>query len=306
MPIYYQKIPQNEENESMNYINGGHLPKANFLRQSRANSYYELSEFDSSSSILSIDQIYLEENVQLERIETRYGSVVVGKQVYSNGRPSANGSSQNASVTSNVNASMNASMNASNGTSTAVNGNAATNGNIPANSTTTSTANNSTTNGIRNGATHSAVNSPPANGQSGLLLETNGVRKSNETKSNEIKSGESNETAASRKEARRVSLNSIILTVHDIGLNHESNFLQFFNNFNAKILLKNFTVYHLNLPGQHTSSEQISSIAAYPTMDQMSEIIDFVVGYYDIGECVFQREFLGRLFFVLSPNQAGC
>ena len=80
----------------------------------------------------------------------------------------------------------------------------------------------------------------------------------------------------------RVKLNSIILTVHDIGLNHESNFLQLFSNSDAKVLLKNFTIYHLNLPGQHASSEQIDSIYSYPTIDQLSEIIDFVVSYYDI------------------------
>lgn len=272
MPIYYQKIPQNEENESMS-INGGHLPKTNFLRSSRANSYYELSEFDTGSSILSLDQICLEENVQLERIETRYGSVVVGKQVYSNGRPLANGEQNTLGNT--------ASNTTSNGnTNIAGYANGNTNGN-PA------------TNGI--GLAAVRINSPPG-GQNNLKSSLKSNLKSSleplpegGQKSNETKSGESNEAANKRREARRAKLNSIILTVHDIGLNHESNFLPFFNNLNVKMLLKNFTVYHLNLPGQHTSSEQISPIYAYPTMDQMSEIIDFVVGYYEIGKCAFQN-----------------
>ena len=257
MPIYYQKIPQNEENESMNYNNSGHPPKANFLRQSRANSYYELSEFDSSGSILSIDQIYLEENVQLERIETRYGSVVVGKQIYANGRPTANGD-QKAGQT---------------------------------------TATGHPTNGSGPTAVHSALNGSNNSIPNGVNNGLNAGRKSGETKSSDANSVETKPAEATAKEAKRAKLNSIILTVHDIGLNHESNFLQFFNNLNAKILLKNFTVYHLNLPGQHTSSEQIAPIYAYPTMDQMSEIIDFVVGYYEIGECL--SDFGSQIFSLL-------
>lgn len=259
MPIYYQKIPQNEENESMNSINSTQVPKANFLRQSRANSYYELSEFDSGSSLLSLDQIYLEENVELERIETRYGSVVVGKQVYATGRSNANGNVANGSNAADQNASNVASQS---GGHTETPSHTVGNGIQGVPGTTTA----------HNGGT---VHHPPA---------SNGgppARKPSEMKSNELKS---NAATNGRKEPKRAKLNSIILTVHDIGLNHESNFLAFFNNLNTKILLKNFTVYHLNLPGQHTSSEQISPIYAYPTMDQMSEIIDFVVDYYEIGK----------------------
>ena len=259
MPIYYQKIPQNEENENMNHMNSNHPPKANFQRQSRASSYYELSEFDSGSSILSLDQIYLEENVELERIETRYGSVIVGKQVYATSRPNANGS------------------NADQNTST---GAGHTGGHPDGHTGSHTTGSHTTGNGIHgapvktsvHSTVHGAVQHPPVGSN-----PTADARKPGEINS-------TNESTNDRKEAKRAKLNSIILTVHDIGLNNESNFLAFFNNLNAKILLKNFTVYHLNLPGQHTSSEQISPIYAYPTMDQMSEIIDFVVGYYEIGE----------------------
>lgn len=202
MPIYYQKVSQNDD-ENMNYINylekkSEKAEKSKFLNRSKANSYYELSEFDSTStnSILSIDKIYLEENIELEKIETRYGSVIVGKQTYANGQPMAR-----------------------------------------------------------------ASNGHPNNG---------GGKQANDNDAN------------SQGERPRVKLNSIILTVHDIGLNHESNFLQLFSNSDAKVLLKNFTIYHLNLPGQHTSSEQIESIYSYPTIDQLSEIIDFVVSYYHI------------------------
>ena len=186
MPIYYEKIPQNED-ENMNYIN--QIEKSNFQKKTKTNSYYELSEFDSASasSLLSIDKIYLQENVELEKIETRYGSVVVGKQTF-------------------------------------------------------------------------------LNGQSHL----NTIKKSNQE--------------AKKDEKLIMKLNSIIITVHDIGLNHEANFMKFFNCFESKRLLKNFTIFHINLPGQHHSSEQANSIYSFPTVDQMSEIIDFIVSYYDIGE----------------------
>lgn len=190
MPIYYQKVPTQNEDENMNSINQQEAnSKIDWIKQNKSNSYYELSEYDSTltNSILSLDKIYLEENIELERIETRYGSVIVAKQTY------------------------------------------------------------------------------------GLM-------------SNKKSTDDSNPITNQNQEQKRMKLNSIILTIHDVGLNYESNYLQFFNNLDAKILLKNFTVYHINLPGQHTSCEQFESIYSYPSMDRLSEIIDFVVSYYDIGK----------------------
>lgn len=194
MPIYYTKIPQNEELNQNN-------------KETKSRKYNELNNLDSTSasSILSIDRIYLQENAELERIETRYGSVVVGKQTFNDKQHIANSGSNNSKNRNGKN----------------INGN---------------------------------------------------------------NNGNSNGAIKSKKDLKRVKLNPIILTIHDVGLNHDSNYTQFFNGLDAKMLLKKFTIFHINLPGQHTSCDQLNPAFVYPTMDQMSEIVDCVVSYYDIGK----------------------
>lgn len=79
----------------------------------------------------------------------------------------------------------------------------------------------------------------------------------------------------------------VILTYHDIGLNHVSNFQAFFNFVDMKLLLQSFAVLHINAPGQEEGAPQLPDNFTYPTMDQLAEQISAVCKYYGI------RNFIG-------------
>jgi len=74
----------------------------------------------------------------------------------------------------------------------------------------------------------------------------------------------------------------IILTYHDIGLNHVSNFQAFFNYIDIKLLLQSFTVFHMNAPGMEESAPTLPDNYVYPTVDQLSEQIAAVCKHYAI------------------------
>ncbi|XP_008483354.2 protein NDRG2-like [Diaphorina citri] len=49
-----------------------------------------------------------------------------------------------------------------------------------------------------------------------------------------------------------------ILTYHDLGLNYISNFQAFFNFSDMRSLLENFSVYHVNAPGQEEGAQPLA------------------------------------------------
>ncbi|XP_042905349.1 protein NDRG3 isoform X2 [Parasteatoda tepidariorum] len=73
-----------------------------------------------------------------------------------------------------------------------------------------------------------------------------------------------------------------ILTYHDIGLNHVSNFQAFFNYVDMRILMQSFAIYHVNAPGQQEGAPNFPENYIYPTMDQLSETILPVMKFYGL------------------------
>lgn len=67
-----------------------------------------------------------------------------------------------------------------------------------------------------------------------------------------------------------------ILTYHDIGLNHVSNFQSFFNYMDMRLLLKSFSVFHINAPGQEENAPPLPNGYTYPTMDELAEQVELV------------------------------
>ena len=57
-----------------------------------------------------------------------------------------------------------------------------------------------------------------------------------------------------------------IVTYHDIGLNHVSNFQSFFNYGDMADLLGKFRLVHLNAPGQEQGAATLPETYSYPTM----------------------------------------
>lgn len=73
-----------------------------------------------------------------------------------------------------------------------------------------------------------------------------------------------------------------IITFHDIGQNHTSAFLGFFNFNETRPLLDHFCIYHIDAPGQEENSEDLPEEYLYPTMDELSDMVGEVVDFFDI------------------------
>ncbi|XP_022656514.1 protein NDRG3-like isoform X1 [Varroa jacobsoni] len=77
-----------------------------------------------------------------------------------------------------------------------------------------------------------------------------------------------------------------LFTYHDIGLNHVSNFQAFFNYVDVNMMMKNFCVYHLNAPGQEEGAANFPDGYAFPTMDQLAEMVLPIMKFYDVKHFV--------------------
>ncbi|XP_026744112.1 protein NDRG3-like isoform X2 [Trichoplusia ni] len=77
-----------------------------------------------------------------------------------------------------------------------------------------------------------------------------------------------------------------IITYHDLGLNHVC-FQPFFNYVDMRTLLENFCVYHVNAPGQEDGAPSLPEDYVYPTMDELANQLNYVVGHFGI------RSFIG-------------
>uniref|UniRef100_A0A1W7RAA3 Misexpression suppressor of KSR n=1 Tax=Hadrurus spadix TaxID=141984 RepID=A0A1W7RAA3_9SCOR len=77
-----------------------------------------------------------------------------------------------------------------------------------------------------------------------------------------------------------------IITYHDIGLNHVSNFQAFFNFMDTRILMQSFCVYHINAPGQEEGAPPLPDGYVYPDMDQLAEMIMDVLKFYGLKHFV--------------------
>ena len=78
----------------------------------------------------------------------------------------------------------------------------------------------------------------------------------------------------------------VIVTFHDLGLNHASNFDSFFELGDNKLLLQSFSVLHITAPGQERYASTLPDGYAYPTMDQMPLIVKDVVDHFQVKSLI--------------------
>lgn len=78
----------------------------------------------------------------------------------------------------------------------------------------------------------------------------------------------------------------VIVTFHDLGLNHCSNFDSFFEFGDNKLLLQSFSVLHINAPGQERYASTLPDGFIYPAMDQMPIIVKEVVDHFQIKSLI--------------------
>ena len=73
-----------------------------------------------------------------------------------------------------------------------------------------------------------------------------------------------------------------IVTFHDIGQNHTSAFLGFFNFHETRPLLEHFCIYHIDAPGQEENSAELPAEYLYPTLDELAVMVGEVVDFFNI------------------------
>uniref|UniRef100_A0A4W4GIX4 N-myc downstream regulated 1b n=1 Tax=Electrophorus electricus TaxID=8005 RepID=A0A4W4GIX4_ELEEL len=78
----------------------------------------------------------------------------------------------------------------------------------------------------------------------------------------------------------------VILTYHDIGLNHKSCFDSFFHHEDMREIMCHFAVCQLSAPGQHEGASTFPAGFKYPSMDQLSETLPIVLKHFNIKSVI--------------------
>ncbi|KAJ0184073.1 hypothetical protein K1T71_000496 [Dendrolimus kikuchii] len=77
----------------------------------------------------------------------------------------------------------------------------------------------------------------------------------------------------------------VILTYHDLGLNYLC-FQAFFNYVDMRALLENFCVFHVTAPGQEDGASTLPEDYVYPTIDELANQINYVMGHFGINSFI--------------------
>ncbi|XP_055013039.1 protein NDRG1a isoform X1 [Boleophthalmus pectinirostris] len=78
----------------------------------------------------------------------------------------------------------------------------------------------------------------------------------------------------------------IILTYHDIGLNHKTCWDTLFNHEDMSEIMQHFAVCHVDGPGQHEGANTFSTGYEYPSMDQLAETLPLVLKHFGLKSVI--------------------
>lgn len=97
-----------------------------------------------------------------------------------------------------------------------------------------------------------------------------------------------------------------ILTFHDVGMDSKSCFSTFFKFEEMQEIVKNFTVVHVDAPGQEDGAAIYPAGYQYATMDQVSEMLPTVLQYFNfrtiIGVGVGAGAYILSKFTLTNPE----
>ncbi|XP_031709033.1 protein NDRG1-like [Anarrhichthys ocellatus] len=78
----------------------------------------------------------------------------------------------------------------------------------------------------------------------------------------------------------------VILTFHDVGLNHKSSFETLFNHEDMREIIRHLPVCHVEAPGQHEGAKTLHNDYSYPSMDQLSEALPAVLKHFGLSRVI--------------------
>ncbi|XP_040908987.1 protein NDRG1a [Toxotes jaculatrix] len=78
----------------------------------------------------------------------------------------------------------------------------------------------------------------------------------------------------------------VILTFHDIGLNHKTCWNTLFNHEDMSEIMQHFAVCHVDAPGQHEGANTFSTGYEYPSIDQLSETLPLVLKHFGLKSVI--------------------
>ena len=74
----------------------------------------------------------------------------------------------------------------------------------------------------------------------------------------------------------------VLITFHDLGLNHITNFKKLFDSPSMGLILTHFTVLHVNAPGQEPGAKAMEEEEPFPNMEQLSESVEYICHHFGI------------------------
>ncbi|XP_072249415.1 protein NDRG1-like [Leuresthes tenuis] len=78
----------------------------------------------------------------------------------------------------------------------------------------------------------------------------------------------------------------VILTFHDVGLNHKTCFETLFNHVDMHEIVRHLPVCHVEAPGQHEGAKTLPDAYTYPSMDQLSEALPVVLKHFGLRSVI--------------------
>ncbi|KAM9385045.1 protein NDRG1a [Pholidichthys leucotaenia] len=78
----------------------------------------------------------------------------------------------------------------------------------------------------------------------------------------------------------------VILTYHDIGLNHKTCWNTLFEHEDMAEIMQHFAVCHVDAPGQQEGANTLSTGYEYPSMDQLAETLPAVLKHFSLKSVI--------------------
>ncbi|VDO60938.1 unnamed protein product [Heligmosomoides polygyrus] len=77
-----------------------------------------------------------------------------------------------------------------------------------------------------------------------------------------------------------------LITFHDLALDSESNFQNFFQFVSIAEFTEKFCIYNINAPGQEVDAPSLPDTYVYPSMDGLAKIVETVVDHFEIKSLI--------------------